>query len=214
MSEAKLGWTWDERGMNSGWTRDEFGMNSGWTRDEPGMNLGWTRDILSNAVMEKQTAKNLWIKINTIGRMSNSFVPYHGIICKQHQQHSFLLFCHCYAPRGFFVCIDAISHLSTGDRNDKLRLRDRLTLLLCCNCICRKEVQHYGILVQSPTLSDFFCTWYFADVEFRPVSGAFFKFCYIRMHIFLQLNSIQFTNSTMAYLLWIPATYLLDYIQN
>ena len=54
------------------------------------------------------------------------------------------------------MCIDAISHLSTGDRNDKLRLRDRLTLLLCCNCICRKEVQHYGILVQSPTLSDFF----------------------------------------------------------
>ena len=87
----------------------------------------------------------------------NSFVSYHhGIICKQ---HPFLLFCHCYAPRGFFVCIDAISHLSTGDRNDKLRLRDQLTLLLlCCNCICRKEVQHYGILVQSPTLSDFFCT--------------------------------------------------------
>ena len=108
----------------------------------------------------------------------------------------------------FFVCIDAISHLSTGDRNDKLRLRDRLTLLLCCNCICRKEVQHYGILVQSPTLSDFFCTWYFADVEFRPVSGAFLKFCYISLHIFLQLNSIQFTNSTMVYLLWIPATYL------
>ena len=69
----------------------------------------------------------------------NSFVSYHhGIICKQ---HPFLLFCHCYAPRGFFVCIDAISHLSTGDRNDKLRLRDQLTLLLlCCNCICRKEV--------------------------------------------------------------------------
>ena len=111
----------------------------------------------------------------------------------------------------FFVCIDAISHLSTGDRNDKLRLRDRLTLLLCCNCICRKEVQHYGILVQSPTLSDFFCTWYFADVEFRPVSGVFLKFCYISLHIFLQLNSIQFTNSTMVYLLWIPvATYLLD----
>ena len=57
----------------------------------------------------------------------NSYVSYHhGIICKQHQ-HPFLLFCHCYAPRGFFVCIDAISHLSTGDRNDKLRLRDRLT---------------------------------------------------------------------------------------
>ena len=111
----------------------------------------------------------------------------------------------------FFVCIDAISHLSTGDRNDKLRLRDRLTLLLCCNCICRKEVQHYGILVQSPTLSDFFCTWYFADVEFRPISEAFHKFCNISLHIYLQLNSIQFTNSTMVYLLWIPvATYLLD----
>ena len=138
----------------------------------------------------------------------NSYVSYHhGIICKQHQ-HPFLLFCHCYAPRGFFVCIDAISHLSTGDRNDKLRLRDRLTLLLCCNCICRKEVQHYGILVQSPTLSDFFCTWYFADVEFRPISEAFHKFCNISLHIYLQLNSIQFTNSTMVYLLWIPATYL------
>ena len=33
----------------------------------------------------------------------NSFVSYHhGIICKQ---HPFLLFCHCYASRGFFVCV-------------------------------------------------------------------------------------------------------------
>ena len=30
----------------------------------------------------------------------------------------------------FCVCIDAISHLSTGDRNDKLRLRDRLIVIL------------------------------------------------------------------------------------